>query len=76
MTELKPTKYARLRTTKGEVLFRKDRIISVELIQMDNLGDLRVFVVMQSDIANSRREFYYVPNMEAYDDFLGEVYDA
>lgn len=80
MTEPKPTRYARLSTTTGEVLFRKDRIVLIQLMRMDrpdkyNREEIKVFVVMQTDGANSRQEAYYVPSMKAYDDFLKEVYD-
>lgn len=80
MTERKPKRYARLSTTTGEVLFRKDRIVLIQQMRMDrpdkyNREEIKVFVVVQTDGANARAEAYYVPNMKAYDDFLGEVYD-
>ena len=75
-----PPKYALLSTTTGEVLFRKDRIVLIQLMRMDrpdkyDREEIKVFVVMQTDGANSRQEAYYVPNMKAYVDFLREVYD-
>ena len=74
-------KYARLSTTTGEVLFRKDHIVLIQLMRMDrpdkyNREEVKVFVVVQTDSANARAEAYYVPSMKAYDDFLGEVYDV
>ena len=76
-----PPKYARLSTTTGEVLFRKDRILLIQLMQMDrpykyNREEIKVFVIVQTDGTNARAEAYYVPSTKAYDDFLGEVYDA
>lgn len=81
MTERKPKRYARLSTTTGEVLFRKDRVVLIQQMRMDrpdkyNREEIKVFVVVQTDGANARAEAYYVPSMKAYDDFLGEVYDA
>lgn len=75
-----PPKYARLSTTAGEVLFRKDRIVLIQLMRIDrpdkyNREEAKVFVVVQTDGANARAEAYYVPSIKAYDDFLGEVYD-
>lgn len=75
-----PTRYARLSTTTGEVLFRKDRIVLIQLMRMNrpdkyNREEIKVFVAVQTDGANARAEAYYVPSMKAYDDFLGEVYD-
>lgn len=80
MTESKPTRYARLSTTTGEVLFRKDRIVLIQQMQIDrpdkyNREEIKVFVVVQTDGANARAEAYYVPSMKAYDEFLGEVYN-
>ena len=80
MTARKPKRYARLSTTTGEVLFRKDRIMLIQQMRMDrpdkyNREEIKVFVVVQTDGANARAEAYYVPSMKAYDDFLGEVYD-
>lgn len=80
MTERKPKRYARLSTTTGEVLFRKDRIVLIQQMRMNrpdkyNREEIKVFVVVQTDGANARAEAYYVPSMKAYDDFLGEVYD-
>lgn len=80
MTERKPKRYARLSTTTGKVLFRKDRIVLIQQMRMDrpdkyNREEIKVFVVVQTDGANARAEAYYVPSMKAYDDFLGEVYD-
>lgn len=65
-----PPKYARLSTTTGEVLFRKDRPDKY------NREEIKVFVVVQTDGANAREEAYCVPSMKAYDDFLREVYDV
>lgn len=81
MTEPKPTRYARLSTTTGEVLFRKDRIVLIQLMRISRPDkysheDIKVFVAVQTDGANARAEAYYVPSMKAYDDFLGEVFDA
>jgi len=81
MTELKPTKYARLSTTSGEVLFRKDRIVLIQRMQIDrpdkyNRTEINVLVAVQTDGTNTRTETYCVPSMKAYDDFLGEVYDV
>lgn len=81
MTEPKPTRYARLSTTTGKVLFRKDHIVLIQQMRMDrpdkyNREEIKVFVVVQTDGANARAEAYYVPSMKAYDDFLGEVFDA
>ena len=80
MTERKPKRYARLSTTTGEVLFRKDRIVLIQQMRMDrpdkyNREEIKVVVVVHTDGANARAEAYYVPSMKAYDDFLGEVYD-
>lgn len=76
-----PPKYARLNTTTGEVLFRKDRIVLIQQMRTDrpdkyNREEIKVFVAVQTDGANAREEVYYVPRMKAYDDFLGEVYDV
>lgn len=81
MTEPKPTRYARLSTTTGEVLFRKDRIVLIQQMRIDRPDkyaheDIKVFVVVQTDGTNARAEAYYVPSTKAYDDFLGEVFDA
>lgn len=81
MSEAKQTRYARLSTTTGEILFRKDRIVLIQQMRMDrpdkyNREEIKVFVVMQTDGANAREEAYYVPSMKAYDDFIGEVYDV
>lgn len=76
-----PSKYARLSTTTGEVLFRKDRIVLIQQMRTDrpdkyNREEIKVFVVVQTDSANARAEAYYVPSIKAYDDFLGEAYDV
>lgn len=81
MSESKPTKYARLSTTTGEVLFRKDRIVLIQLMRISRPDkyaheDIKVFVVVQTDGTNARAEAYYVPSTKAYDDFLGQVFDA
>lgn len=80
MSESKPTRYARLSTTTGEVLFRKDRIVLIQQMRIDrpdkyNREEIKVFVVVQTDGANARAEAYYVPSMQAYNAFLKEVYD-
>lgn len=56
----------------------KDRNILVDSDRPDiyNRTEIKVLVAVQTDGANARAEAYYVPSRKAYDDFLGEVFDA
>ena len=80
MTELKPTKYARLGLPNGELLIRKDRIISIEVSDFTPIGKDRsagvyVHVWVQQDDTHSYRHETGIISQETYDAFLKEVYD-